>query len=92
MVTPALPARRAAATSVWPAASRAAVAAATALPLADVDVAPIPLNTEEEGVALLAGADLVARTIASPRQLPVGAIMALVGAPLFVMLLRGRAR
>jgi iron complex transport system permease protein len=44
------------------------------------------------GGTLLAGADLVARTIASPRQLPVGAIMALVGAPLFVTLLRGRAR
>ena len=44
------------------------------------------------GGMLLAGADLVARTIASPRQLPVGAIMALVGAPLFVMLLRGRGR
>ena len=41
---------------------------------------------------LLAAADLVARTIASPRQLPVGAIMALVGAPLFVTLLRGRGR
>jgi iron complex transport system permease protein len=44
------------------------------------------------GGMLLAGADLVARTIAAPRQLPVGAIMALIGAPLFVMLLRGRAR
>jgi iron complex transport system permease protein len=44
------------------------------------------------GGMLLAAADLVARTIAAPRQLPVGAIMALVGAPLFVMLLRGRAR
>jgi iron complex transport system permease protein len=42
------------------------------------------------GGMLLALADLVARTVASPRQLPVGAIMALVGAPLFVMLLRGR--
>ena len=42
------------------------------------------------GGTLLAIADLVARTIASPRQLPVGAIMALVGAPLFMMLLRGR--
>jgi iron complex transport system permease protein len=40
------------------------------------------------GGALLAGADLVARTIASPRQLPVGAVMALVGAPLFIALLR----
>lgn len=44
------------------------------------------------GGMLLAAADLLARTIASPRQLPVGAIMALVGAPLFVALLRARAR
>jgi iron complex transport system permease protein len=44
------------------------------------------------GGTFLALADLVARTIASPRQLPVGAIMALVGAPLFMALLRGRAR
>jgi iron complex transport system permease protein len=42
------------------------------------------------GGMLLAAADLVARTIAAPRQLPVGAIMALVGAPLFVVLLRQR--
>lgn len=44
------------------------------------------------GGTLLAAADLVARTIASPRQLPVGAIMALVGAPLFIALLRQRSR
>jgi iron complex transport system permease protein len=44
------------------------------------------------GGMLLALADLVARTIASPRQLPVGAIMALVGAPLFVVILRSRGR
>jgi len=44
------------------------------------------------GGMLLALADLVARTVASPRQLPVGAIMALIGAPLFVMILRGRGR
>jgi iron complex transport system permease protein len=42
------------------------------------------------GGTLLALADLVARTVASPRQLPVGAIMALVGAPLFIVLLRRR--
>ena len=36
-------------------------------------------------------ADLAARTVASPRQLPVGAIMAIVGAPLFIVLLRGPA-
>ena len=44
------------------------------------------------GGTLLAAADVVARTIASPRQLPVGAIMALVGAPLFIALLRHRTR
>jgi iron complex transport system permease protein len=43
------------------------------------------------GGTLLAAADLLARTVASPRQLPVGAIMALVGAPIFIALLRGRA-
>jgi iron complex transport system permease protein len=42
------------------------------------------------GGTILAAADVVARTIASPRQLPVGAVMALVGAPLFITLLRGR--
>jgi len=44
------------------------------------------------GGAVLAAADLCARTIASPRQLPVGAITALVGAPAFVLLLRARAK
>jgi iron complex transport system permease protein len=43
------------------------------------------------GGTLLAAADLLARTVASPRQLPVGAIMALAGAPLFIALLRGRS-
>jgi iron complex transport system permease protein len=43
------------------------------------------------GGTFLAAADLLARTIASPRQLPVGAIMALVGAPIFITLLRSRA-
>lgn len=40
------------------------------------------------GAALVAGADLAARSVAAPRQLPVGAIMALIGAPLFLVLLR----
>jgi iron complex transport system permease protein len=40
------------------------------------------------GGTLLAAADLVARTAAQPRQLPVGAIMALLGVPLFLVLLR----
>ncbi len=36
--------------------------------------------------------DLLARTLAEPRQLPVGGILALVGAPLFLLLLRRAAR
>ena len=40
------------------------------------------------GGTLLAAADLVARTAAAPRQLPVGAIMALLGVPMFLLLLR----
>jgi iron complex transport system permease protein len=42
------------------------------------------------GGTLLAGADLIARTAAAPRQLPVGAVMALIGAPCFILLLRRR--
>jgi iron complex transport system permease protein len=40
------------------------------------------------GGTLLAAADLVARTAAAPRQLPVGAVMALLGVPVFLVLLR----
>jgi len=39
------------------------------------------------GAALLTLADLVARTVVSPLELPVGAVMALVGAPLFIVIL-----
>jgi iron complex transport system permease protein len=42
------------------------------------------------GAALLVTADLVARTVLAPLELPVGAMMALIGAPLFIVfLLRG---
>jgi len=44
------------------------------------------------GGTMLAAADLIARTIVSPRQLPVGAIMALIGAPIFLALLRSKTR
>ena len=44
------------------------------------------------GAAFVIVADTVARTIIAPRELPVGAITALIGAPLFIYLLRrGRA-
>ena len=36
------------------------------------------------GAALVVAADLIARSVASPIELPVGAVMALIGAPVFV--------
>ena len=44
------------------------------------------------GGALLCTADIIGRTIASPRELPVGAVMALVGTPVFIALLRRQTR
>ena len=38
------------------------------------------------GGAFMSVADLIARTIISPRELPVGAVTALLGAPFFVVL------
>ena len=40
------------------------------------------------GGTLVVIADLVARTVLAPRQLPVGALTALVGVPLFLVLMR----
>ena len=45
------------------------------------------------GGTLLVIADTVARTVIAPQQLPVGAVMALLGVPTFiVLLLRGGGR
>lgn len=44
------------------------------------------------GASLVVGADLLARTVAMPIELPVGAVMALVGAPVFVAFLARRGR
>lgn len=40
------------------------------------------------GAVFVVAADTIARTVIAPRELPVGAITALVGAPLFIYLLR----
>jgi iron complex transport system permease protein len=40
------------------------------------------------GAIFVVLADMVARTVIAPRELPVGAITALIGAPLFIYLLR----
>jgi iron complex transport system permease protein len=39
------------------------------------------------GAAVLMAADLLARTVVSPLELPVGAVMALIGAPCFIFFL-----
>ena len=44
------------------------------------------------GGSLLVLADLLARTAAAPRQLPVGALTALIGVPLFLLLMRHHGR
>lgn len=44
------------------------------------------------GAALLAAADALARSIASPLELPVGVVTAIIGAPLFLWLLARPAR
>lgn len=44
------------------------------------------------GAALLVAADLTARTVVAPMELPVGAVMALIGAPLFIGFLLRSAR
>lgn len=44
------------------------------------------------GGAFLVACDTLARTIAAPVELPVGAVTALVGVPVFAMLLRRRGR
>ncbi len=51
----------------------------------------IPLATIGGGVVLLA-ADIVARTIMAPRDLPVGIVTSLAGAPFFLWLLRRAKR
>src|SRR5690606_38980589 len=43
------------------------------------------------GALIVTAADLVARTVAIPKELPVGIVTALIGGPLFVYLIqRGR--
>jgi iron complex transport system permease protein len=42
------------------------------------------------GGALVCAADLIGRTVMAPRELPVGAVTALIGAPLFLWLLRAQ--
>jgi iron complex transport system permease protein len=49
----------------------------------------IPASALGGAIAIVA-ADTLARTVASPTELPVGAMTAIVGAPVFIYLLRRR--
>ncbi|MEM6618400.1 MAG: iron ABC transporter permease [Pseudomonadota bacterium] len=56
------------------------------------DHRPLLLNAALLGGALLLGADMIARVIVAPAELPIGIITALLGAPVFLwILLRNRA-
>jgi iron complex transport system permease protein len=43
------------------------------------------------GGAFLAGTDIVARTLQSPAELPIGVVTAFIGAPFFLQILRRQA-
>jgi iron complex transport system permease protein len=51
----------------------------------------IPASAIGGAIALLL-ADTLARTVMAPTELPVGAVTAMAGAPLFIYLLRRRLR
>jgi iron complex transport system permease protein len=51
----------------------------------------VPASALAGGVAVM-GADLIARTVIAPAQLPVGVVTALVGVPVFLWLLLGKRR
>ncbi|REK10208.1 MAG: iron ABC transporter permease, partial [Actinobacteria bacterium] len=44
------------------------------------------------GAAFLVAADIVARTVAAPAELPIGIVTAFVGAPFFLVVLRSVGR
>lgn len=51
----------------------------------------VPASALAGGIAVM-GADLIARTVIAPAQLPVGVVTALVGVPAFLWMLLGRRR
>ena len=53
---------------------------------------PLAVLSALGGATLLAAADLAARMVAPPLELPVGAVMALIGAPLFIVFLARSSR
>jgi iron complex transport system permease protein len=51
----------------------------------------LPASALAGGIAVM-GADLIARTVIAPAQLPVGVVTSLVGVPVFLWMLLGRRR
>jgi iron complex transport system permease protein len=50
----------------------------------------LPLSAAS-GALLLAGADIIARTLAAPAEIPIGVLTAAIGAPFFLLLLISRS-
>ena len=53
---------------------------------------PLMLTSALGGAVLLLGSDLLSRLVFAPYELPVGILMALIGGPFFIYLLRKRGR
>ena len=53
---------------------------------------PLMITSALGGAVLLLGSDLLSRLVFAPFELPVGIIMALIGGPFFIYLLRKRGR
>ncbi len=68
------------------------VAPHLARPLAGASHARLVPLAALVGAVLLVPADLLARTVASPRELPLGVITALAGGPVFLVVLWGSSR
>ena len=43
------------------------------------------------GAILMLGADIISRVVNFPSEVPAGAVLALIGAPIFVLFARGRS-
>ena len=52
---------------------------------------PLPM-TVILGAAFMVFADLLARTVVEPAELPIGVVTAMIGAPFFVLVLRSSSR
>ena len=60
--------------------------------LVEEDSGPLLVTSALGGAVLLSACDLLARLLFAPYEVPVGIVMALVGGPFFLWLLKRRGR